>query len=743
MHRALFASIAMMVLLLQAGPASSRLPVSQQFSHVREFWAAIDKITIEARSPCGGSIMRTYYGQLNDNETSAIKEPWTKPEEGWNPLKFEELKRWAAYSTWNARYFGRLKVLFVAATKELAAHYRKEFPKGFADPEEMARKWLMQRTFFGLKGLPPAPGEMTSAILLDAPVADIRELLKSGWDGDPVVSTRYTGAAEPPLMAAVTRPDVLKLLLAHGVKPGNRNGFGKTALMAAAQYNNTESVAALIAAGADVNAQSLHPLEIPANRVNVKAWRMSLDHCSAYNIQYGQRTALMYAAGNGSLQLIKLLLKHGADPAVKDSGGHLPVDYLDGAIAGIVNEALNASERVEAGNLLEVDEATLAKKKRPAGKFERTALHEAAIKGSMSELKAEISKGVDVNAVDNQGWTALQYAIAGIDKRNSGSEEAALVLLDAKANPNPIYPSTPAPLALAIRERATKTIKRLLELGADASGDIGNIVDNSTGYYSYVQYALGSGLASIIPDLVASGAKADVPSYLVKQLTESVVRSGDWASIEIMLEKTNSHPIPKPVFLSLAVSNRQLDIVRKFLNLGADPNAPWQGVFPLMNSVIAGGNSTADPLVAAALIAAGADPTVKLSKGTAKGYTAHRLALARKQTEIAKHVDPRNARPGFDCAKARTLTERAICADPAASAADRAMSFLFGLFQRSAKGSYAAEQLVEGQREWLRQRAERCAPSDPKAADVLAKMAPCLVKETKQREWSLRLALTR
>lgn len=132
------------------------------------------------------------------------------------------------------------------------------------------------------------------------------------------------------LMFAVGRPDVLKNILklcsgqsgCKGLKinVNAKNAFGKTALMYAAQYNFLESAKILLDAGADINAQTDGPTMQPQE-----------DTCSSeYCIKNGQRTALMYAAQEGNLQMVKLLVERGASIYVLDSTGASAHDYLIG-----------------------------------------------------------------------------------------------------------------------------------------------------------------------------------------------------------------------------------------------------------------------------------------------------------------------------------------------------------------------------------------------------------------------------
>ena len=119
---------------------------------------------------------------------------------------------------------------------------------------------------------------------------------------------------------------------------------GKTALMNAAQYNQLESVKLLLKHGANPNLTLKHPFEIEDNGPT---------KCSKYNINHGNRTALMYAASNASLDVIKELLKGGADKTIPDSKGLRAIHYLLGQGPLPKNTVMTEKELKEAVKLLE------------------------------------------------------------------------------------------------------------------------------------------------------------------------------------------------------------------------------------------------------------------------------------------------------------------------------------------------------------------------------------------------------
>lgn len=78
--------------------------------------------------------------------------------------------------------------------------------------------------------------------------------------------------------------------------------------------------------------------------------------------------------------------------------------------------------------------------------------------------------------------------------------------------------------------------------------------------------------------------------------------------------------------------------------------------------------------------------------------------------------------PSFDCTKASTEIERAICGDPALAEADRTLAALFASLRTSAFGS-GPSNISAGQRAWLNQR-DTCLPLERRA---YASLNECLL----------------
>lgn len=152
--------------------------------------------------------------------------------------------------------------------------------------------------------------DMMQAIAIDDEKT-VAALLRRGMDVDSV-----SPKGEPLLTMAVRegKPAVIRTILAHRPKLNARNANGETALMLAAIRGQTDTVRALLDAGAAVSHPGWTPLIYAATSNQVDIARMLLARGADVNAAAENgTTALMMAAREGHLPMVLLLMESGAD----------------------------------------------------------------------------------------------------------------------------------------------------------------------------------------------------------------------------------------------------------------------------------------------------------------------------------------------------------------------------------------------------------------------------------------------
>jgi hypothetical protein len=141
----------------------------------------------------------------------------------------------------------------------------------------------------------------------------------------------------PSSVWALRHPRILERFIEAGANVNETNSIGKTPLMVAAHFNLLEAAKILLAIGANPNMRLADP------NTNQRV----LIQCP-FGISIGARTALMYAAENSSLDMISLLIEHGADVSARDSRARRDVlSYLARS-----KDVLSATEYEAALNLI-------------------------------------------------------------------------------------------------------------------------------------------------------------------------------------------------------------------------------------------------------------------------------------------------------------------------------------------------------------------------------------------------------
>jgi ankyrin repeat protein len=240
-----------------------------------------------------------------------------------------------------------------------------------------------------------------------------------------------------PLASADSLSDILE----RGADPNAPDFWGWTVLMHAVDAGHVETVEFLLEHGADPN--------VPVKR----AERLYYLYNSVPNIERDDEgtTALMHAAVKESVEIVKILLAHGADPNVRatetdegfpftallmaagrgnleivrtlvEHGAHLEAD--DGVLVFIVGlfreDAALVDFALEHG--VDVNSTIPDIVVGDAGPEGTTLLMVAALVGDLRLLEILLERGADVGAQNVEGKSALFYAV------DEGHDEVAEVL---------------------------------------------------------------------------------------------------------------------------------------------------------------------------------------------------------------------------------------------------------------------------------------------------------------------------
>jgi ankyrin repeat protein len=332
-------------------------------------------------------------------------------------------------------------------------------------------------------------------------------LLKAGANPDPDAESRIPiSRSTTPLILASTNgiTAIVKALLKRNVAFDKVDGDGWTALKRASNEGHEEVVTLLLRAGASANIadhEGWTALINAAGKGHVEICKALLKAGADVNATGARgRTPLMQATGarsdgkalnalrdlqrmlsggdddeggddESSLNLIKALLKAGANPNVLHNG------------ASLLSEAIE-NDDAELAKVLKKHGATEAasQESRKAGDEDAPESEEgkaflvAALQADSKGLRDSVIGGIDVNYLSAQGQTAFGFVLAGLHDESNGrmfrrnAEQCLDYLLSQGADPRL---GDPSPFVLAAMGRRLHLVQAMLATGVDVNKTIG------------------------------------------------------------------------------------------------------------------------------------------------------------------------------------------------------------------------------------------------------------------------------
>ncbi|GAM17870.1 hypothetical protein SAMD00019534_010450 [Acytostelium subglobosum LB1] len=367
---------------------------------------------------------------------------------------------------------------------------------GFTALHYCAMAMMMQQ-----KGARPSPKMTEQEQVANDSLEVVDMLIKAGADVHIKTPTQTDAFG---IAASMRMLPLCRRLLEAGANPNNVNEEGDSPLMSAISNQDVPLVDFLVnEAKADIGYVNPRGDEtayqragfytyIPVLKVLIKAGAKDKDRTN---------TALHYTVASNKIQSTRLLLAHQPEAVnFRDVGGTSPIFLAaQSNFSAMMHLLLEHGARVD--YMVEQTNDTLA--------------HVLAFSGTVSDMELITSKGVDINALNILGETALHIAAT------SGNKDMIDYLVKKRGldvNLKSVDGSTP--LLIAVKQHKLSTARQLLELGASP-----NIGDEEFRFPIHEAAHIG------LPKMVMLLLEYDADT--------KVVTKGGMTALDLSIEKKN------------------------------------------------------------------------------------------------------------------------------------------------------------------------------------------------------------
>jgi len=326
--------------------ANTDTDYENRFDNLLQFWVMGNSIA--GRNPACGSIYNDIAAARRERRLVLLYRPKAylesykksaarRGQEYTDQYEFAQSLNDSAFFDWglvgrsNYRRFLELSDLFPKAVMELETYYIDVFFMDQKDAAAIARFTLFSqirggqyvpnresgiRSFSRAMEISLSGERQIRLTLLEGQDIDLADLpspktlkqLRANKTGEQYYALPMSGWPEPLIHLATNNPRTVQMMLDAGYDIETRDVLGKTPLMVAAQDGRLETVNLLLENGANVNAKSFAPKDIPGNAGIGSAYGGG---CSVYNVTEGNHTPLRYALYEKHEEIAAVLIAAG------------------------------------------------------------------------------------------------------------------------------------------------------------------------------------------------------------------------------------------------------------------------------------------------------------------------------------------------------------------------------------------------------------------------------------------------